>query len=490
MVDYAVKHGTRPTARFFNISEGTIRSWKLRGFDKHTPVVTRGRKVTYGQDLDDELHLGLMALISERQIITVDQFTEYARKIIDERRPELNFKCSRGWIDKFLNRHNLAVIRSETHKVMHIVEKEELELLRRPSSVAGSYAGVVDAASLEAGVNEREGSPDATDTAGGGVGVDRGRFVVGTQQQHDNSSSSETPPTTTPTNAQHDDSWGSGNGGGGGGGGGNGQNGDASSVLSPPPKKYSKTAAGYNSYLEGGVVNRSLSEREQRKQKEMAKSMHVMDIVEKLDDISNSAAGGPGPLDPQTRAEVVRYAKEHGSRNAERRYGVPETTVKFWVKKASLASNMAAGQQKAAACGSSTNHHHQHHYQQQQHGHHSPGHTPSHTPGHAPSHVAMQVIPASRPGGQPRGIGGGGVGVGGEGGGTSVSRTAGEIEAKILAWALERRLRGETVTFDSLCDQALSFVSQENPGSAYSSTRKWVDQFLNLRLKDVLTVQN
>ena len=67
--------------------------------------------------------------------------------------------------------------------------------------------------------------------------------------------------------------------------------------------------------------------------------------------------------------------------------------------------------------------------------------------------------------------------------------TGGRAGEKILAWAMEQRRIGKTVTFDGLCDQALAFVSQDNPGSAYSSTRRWVDHFLNLKMKDVLDVQ-
>ena len=437
VVDYANKHGTRPTARFFNISEGTIRSWKLRGFDKHTPVITRGRKVTYGQDLDDELHLGLIALINEQQIITVDQFTEYAKKIIDERRPELNFKCSRGWIDKFLNRHNLMVTRSDAHKLMHIVEKEEIQLFRKSSSVSSTPSQqqqphVQDESSHESGTNE-----NSMEVTSGPVGF----VVVGHEIN-----TSASPPETTPTPQQQpEDGW-------------NGQNGN---LLASPttPQKYSKTAAGYNSYLEGGVVNRSLSEKEQRKQKEIAKSMHVMDIVEKLDIISNSGGtSNTAGLDPQTRAEVVKHARQHGVGSAERKYGIPESTIGHWVKKVG-SGPISEHNNVAIAQLPSMNHN-------------------NHTgPGvHA---MAINHTPVHRDLASP----GGSVMVSGV-------RRGGEIEANILAWALERRLNGEAVTFDGLCDQALAFVSQENPGSAYSSTRKWVDQFLNMKLKDVLTVQN
>lgn len=413
VVDYTMQHGTRPAARLFNISEGTIRSWKLRGFDKQIPVVTRGRKVTYGQDLDEELYLGLMAMLSEKDIITVDQFTDYAKKIIDERRPELNFKCSRGWIDKFLNRHNLVVVKSEVSKVMHIVERQESEHFNSNSNDV--YYEV------ESGL----------DVPGNNSTVSPSAFVLAA---HLNNSSSASSPDHTPQKRDWTELNENGN-------------------NHTPNAKYSKTASGYNSYLQGGGggVGENLSEKEQKKNRDAAKSLHVIDIVEKLDVISYTNTSS---LDPQRRLEVIQHATVHGSRSAERLYGVPETTVKFWLKKASIVSSYGIG---SHAEGNSI-----------------PGNSNAIleasgvAEGHPRGHAAKFPSSGAAEGSRELGIG---------------------LETKILAWALERRLSGEVVTFDGLCDQALSFVSQGNPSSAYSSTRRWVEQFLNLNVKDALSVQ-
>lgn len=431
-MDYAIEHGTRPAARLFNISEGTIRSWKLRGFDKPSPLVSRGRKVTYGKDLDEELYLGLMAMISENQVITVDQFTDYSKRIIDERRPELNFKCSRGWIDKFLNRHNLAVVKSDVGKLMQIVErppesensksepgKSGMGILERQLEADNS---IITETCLEVEPSMEVTVHDSTESA-----------YVYNNSGHPSSEATFMMEPRNPTTTT--------------------ENGTLAVMTSP--KAGGRVGSGYNSYLKE-QVSVNLSERDQRQQREAAKSLHVMDIMGKLDVITSSNTGN---LDPQKRLEVIRHAKLHGSRSAERTYGVPETTVKFWLKKAPPSSNEQLVGKRVDG---------------------------NRNVGMGMGNVGM-ASPVPVVGGDqfrsttttqsgipaPVSIGGG----------------DGMIEANILLWMMEKKRNGELVTFDGLCDQALTFVSQGNPGSAYSSTRKWVDQFLNLKLKDAFSVQ-
>lgn len=481
VVDYAFKHGTRPAARLFNISEGTIRSWKLRGFDKQHPVLSRGRKVTYGRDLDEELYLGLMAMLSERQLITVDMFTEYSKKIIDERRPELNFKCSRGWIDKFLNRHNLTVAKSEVGKVMHIVERPELDLEHFTTATISNSNSISNESYLESNP-----LPDLEIRASDSIDL-----TPYSASSNSACSTSHSLMDTPPIN----------------------ENGDyemtvtATKETTPQPQQsHSKSskivASGYNSYLPPDMGGR-LSEREQKKQKDVAKSRHIMDIVGKLNVVASTSAAPPASLsatttnlDPQKRLEVVEYAKIHGCRSAEKMFGVPETTVIAWVKKASnkapprkRTSSRDDGRRSASSGGDSASSIDSHRVNS------SPFKVNS-THGGIP---AASSTPVGRGNNSQGTVMGNSftphtntqVNITGSHGpsySSSINTGAGSAEERILAWAIEQKRKGETLTFDSLCDQALAYVSQENPGSAYSSTRRWVDQFLNLKLKDVLNV--
>ncbi len=505
VVAYAFNHGTRPAARLFNISEGTIRSWRLRDFDKQTPVLSRGRKVTYGTDLDEELYLGLMAMLSERQLITVDMFTEYSKKIIDERRPELNFKCSRGWIDKFLNRHNLTVTKSDIGKVMHIIECSELDFEHFSSSNNNNSHSFLESPP-EMDQQQQQDLEIATNeiTAATTESIDQTSYII-----NNSACSSANSLTDTPTN----------------------ENGEFTTAAATPVRttatmsspqqpgqlhsKSSKiVASGYNSYLPPDMGG-NMSEREQRKQRDVAKSRHIMDIVGKLNVVSAAAANATAQavptsnnnnttttattstagMDTQKRQEVVEYARVNGYRSAERMFGVPKTTIITWVKKGSKAAptrkrtaskdgKMASGLDAGIIGNNSGS---------------VDLHRANSSPLKANNIHGGGVPPTSTPLG-------GGVGNGGSfgikhntspaqrGQGIPPTNTSpldirgGTAEGQILAWALEKRRQGIAVTFDGLCDQALSYVSQDNPGSAYSSTRRWVDQLLNLKLKDVLNV--
>lgn len=529
VVDYAKIHGTRPAARLFNISEGTIRSWKMRGFNKPTPTIARGRKVTYGQDLDNELYLGLMAMISEQEIITVDQFTEYAKKIIVERRPDLNFKCSRGWIDKFLSRHKLGVTKSDAAKVMHIVEQSEVVKHSSKSMSSSLYHQPKDTYFATADESSE---------------MSLAMAQPGTQ---------DSPP---PGLERHDSS----------------ENGSLTPLTDKAP-------SGYNSYLPSEEVTEALSEKEQKKQRDAAKSMHVRDIMGKLDEISGSsgrAGNGAGNIDEQQHLEIVRHAHLHGSKSAEKKYGVPETTVNYWLQKTQLSNEQAMAAVAAAKKmpvplehtlvvqgsrvtipnkniiiaqgGSLPPPANKHHVYVKQGATNVPvSNKPAYvTHGMAMSEQAFIVqgegVPVQKE--QTFVVQGGGLPMQKEQAflvqgprtsahndhtfvvqgstqaheevyvtqaskmatnisgnqrhgppqlvlGTDPAPTAaiGETEMQVLLWALEQKRNGQEVTFDGLCDQALCYISQDNPSSAYSSTRKWVDQFLNLKVRNLLNVK-
>ena len=389
VVAYAVQYGTRPAGRLFNISEGTIRSWKQKGFDNPAPVAPRGRKVTYGKELDEELRQMLVTMRSQGQSITIERFSEYAKKIIDERRPELNFKCSRGWVEKFFKRHNLSMSsKASSSKQTDMAEsKKELDN------------------STECGVeyqNEIELS-DANDDPSNFILDSRNGsdFPVNRKRRRTNegSSSSSSMNATFPNMASNSFN-----------------SDDASSAESNHIK------------LEANV-----------------NSQHVMKIIEKLD--SSATPDGRKFYDTQQRMEVVDHAKMYGSRSAERKFGVPETTIRFWLR--SSASNSTPPDCKPNILEASLS---------------TDGGLDALRRDSTESN--FQCATATE----------------------NTTSSSGELEAALLAWCLERRAQGEALTFDGLCDQALAFISRENPSSAYSSTRRWVDSFLNMKIRDVLNV--
>lgn len=477
VVEYAMEHGTRPAARLLNISEGTIRSWKVRGLNRIIPTVTRGRKVTYGKDLDDELFQGLKAMINAGQLVTIDHFSEYAKKKIDERKPELNFKCSRGWIDKFFNRHNLTMSKSAVSKVMHIVERENVIL-------DGDEDEDTDRNVLSESMDELEFTANSS-TASSPLLNHSNQSTPGRKRERSDFSEGD---------------------------------GDA-----PRNSKMSKIAATLQALISSSSnsVDATTSSSDNTSQsQEMEKALHVLSIIEKLDTSVNTVRS---EFDPQRRTEVVQYAKQHGTRNAEKKFGVPETTIRFWVKKisqdkklfgsmsnhsitsatttaAAAAVREVAGDEETSSsrsdCNSDT--------------------TPNNRTGldsnnnveychnrtattacnnHDDREMAIAVVATTqqqqlqqqrqqRQHDHEQQV------IISEEDGNDKDTCPSQEELQMLVWALHQIQQGEPVSFDGLCDQAFVFVSQENPSSAYSSTRKWVNRFLDTKIGDLLNVTN
>ena len=402
VVEYASKHGTRPAAQLFDINVPTIRYWKQKGFD-----ISRGRKVTYGKHLDIQLYHGLMALKSDSKAVTVDRFIEYAKKEIDEHRPDLNFKCSRGWLEKFFKRHNLVIAKSESGKVMDIVERprDETQLFGEDD--------------LDEPVDEEEDGENGTSLPTDGFVMSL-NLTEPSDQLAEQNRSEETFSLAT-NNFQ----------------------------IMTPEQNHMVPPLGSTS--EGTLPTEQEALAQQK-----AKTQHMMNILKKLK--SNRRC-----IDTYQKQEVIEHAKQYGSRSAERTYGVPETTIRYWVKKNSLGNKP------------------------------SPTSTPSSSGSSLAQCLSISAVNSSLMANpidgclaQPHSDG------------PATDKAVVDCNApvcvnsnavgQILLWALAKKSQGECVSFDELCDQALSFISITNPKSAYSSTRKWVGQFLDLKLRDVLDI--
>ena len=405
-MEYASRHGTRLAAQLFEINEPTIRYWKHKGFD-----ITRGRKVTYGKELDDELYRGLMALKSGGVAVNVDKFIEYAKKAIDDQRPELNFKCSRGWLEKFFKRHNLAITKSESGKVMDIV--------RRENDMTQMF-GEDDFDELEE-EDEEEGENEMSLPTEGFV---LSHTLSESSNQLAEHNISEDTFSSAPKRMR---------------------------MLSPDHRHV--VALGNNSPSAVPIDPDVLSQQK-------AKTLHMMSILKKLKSTRKS-------IDSYQKQEVINHAKQHGSRSAERVFGVPETTIRYWVKKNSISDKQSPTPTSSSfSLGSS-----------QPMGLSSSAQTTS-----------LMVSPIDGFSAQPHGDGL----IANKGLANCNTpmcvNTDAEAVAQILLWALTKKSHGECVGFDELCDQVLSFISLTNPKSAFSSTRKWVGEFLDLKVRDILNI--
>lgn len=408
VVEYASRHGTRQAAQLFEINEPTIRYWKQKGFD-----ITRGRKVTYGKELDVELYRGLMALKSGGVAVNVDRFIDYAKKAIDERRPDLNFKCSRGWLEKFFKRHNLVITKSESGKVMDIVEREK---------DMTQIFGEDDIDELEDD-DEEEGENEMTIPTEGFV---LSHTLSEPSNQLAEHNMSEDTFSSAPKRLR---------------------------MLSPDQQHM--IALSNNSQITLPIDPEALAQQK-------AKTLHMMSILKKLKSTRKS-------IDSYQKQEVIDYAKQHGSRSAERTYGVPETTIRYWVKK-----NAISNTQNPAPTSSS-----------------SYSSLGSSLPVGLSSSVQTTNLmehPIDGCSAQLHGDGlNAGKGAADRNAPMCVNSDA-EAVTEILLRALAKRSQGECVGFDELCDQALSFISLSNPKSAYSSTRRWVGQFLDLKVREILNI--
>lgn len=359
--------------------------------------------MTYGKELDKELHVGLMALKSNGSAVTVDQFTDYAKKAIDERRPELDFKCSRGWLEKFFKRHNLEVLKSPSGKVMDIVESNkevDLSYLLRLEE-DGDDGDEDDSSELNRNAEES--------------------FVLGTNIANSSEHLVE-------------------------------QN--MSEDLSPPAKRMRLATSMMD---QAGVESLPLSSSPsatdlQDLEAQKAKMLHIADILKKL-------KGNRPPLTNYQKQEVIDHARQNGSRSAERKYGVPETTIRYWVKKAILSPQSEPSLNSVSLSSMSS----------------------VLLPMEGTNSTSMSYSSLA---------------------GTAATGQASADETdtfsqndtlaacQILHWAMDQVLHNERVGFDELCDRALSYISQTNPSSAYSSTRKWVKHVLDLKLRDLLNIQD
>ena len=117
-VHYSTTGNFRETTRVFNLNES-----KVRGIIKTRPIAGKiilskkqnfpgaGRPLSYPVELEDLLIKWILVLRDLNFPVSILALQEKAKNLIQPGNPE--FKASRGWIEKFFNRHKLS-LRSRT----------------------------------------------------------------------------------------------------------------------------------------------------------------------------------------------------------------------------------------------------------------------------------------------------------------------------------------------------------------------------------------
>ena len=115
---YSTTGNFRETARAFNLNESTVRE-----IIKTRPVAGKiilskkqnfpgaGRALRFPVELEDQLIKWILVLRDLNFPVSILALQEKAKNLIQPGNPE--FKASRGWIEKFFNRHKLS-LRSRT----------------------------------------------------------------------------------------------------------------------------------------------------------------------------------------------------------------------------------------------------------------------------------------------------------------------------------------------------------------------------------------
>ena len=114
IADAARQIGIRPAAKKFKVPVATLQGWKNLSKEKLPSKRVRGvgggRKLTYPAELDDEI---MSWFLQQRdQHIPVSQEMVMAKARLMVKNSNENFLGSRGWLQKFMNRHNLAMRRA------------------------------------------------------------------------------------------------------------------------------------------------------------------------------------------------------------------------------------------------------------------------------------------------------------------------------------------------------------------------------------------
>lgn len=117
VAEYARFHGVRPAARHFGIHRRNVSRWlsenldALKGKKRRKNSKGQGRKLSYPQELDEQLLQWVLEKRDLQLAVTIEMLKLRAKLLINPVNP--NFKTSDGWAHKFFRRHSL-ILRART----------------------------------------------------------------------------------------------------------------------------------------------------------------------------------------------------------------------------------------------------------------------------------------------------------------------------------------------------------------------------------------
>ena len=118
VADYARMHGVRPTAVHFGIARKNIQRWLRERVDevkgkerKRKNRKGQVRKLTYPKELDDDILKWFLEKRDLQLAVSTEMLKQHAKMVVIPVKP--TFKASDGWVQKFMQRHNL-VLRART----------------------------------------------------------------------------------------------------------------------------------------------------------------------------------------------------------------------------------------------------------------------------------------------------------------------------------------------------------------------------------------
>ena len=108
IIEFAETYSIDLASERFSIPKSTLKSWMKQNKISTKPIYNspgQGRKISYSQELDNQIADHIRSLINKGNKVTVQDICSYARKLIQKENSD--FTASSGWAQRFLVRHNI-----------------------------------------------------------------------------------------------------------------------------------------------------------------------------------------------------------------------------------------------------------------------------------------------------------------------------------------------------------------------------------------------
>ena len=162
VVEYAEDNSNRRAAKRYKVDESCVRDWRKKKGQLVTVPSQKQRLPGAGRRLklpDLEGQLALWIEEQRRQHLPVTR-TAIQRKALQLHRGEEQFAASKGWLEKFLKRHDLS-LRRTTRESQRLPQGARGTIhCTKAGQVAADAAATVSAETSRLGAEEEAGSDD------------------------------------------------------------------------------------------------------------------------------------------------------------------------------------------------------------------------------------------------------------------------------------------------------------------------------------------